>query len=125
MSLGIQDINHIGLLVYNLESSVAFYSKVLCLKQKPRPAFGDQGAWFHIAQGQELHVIERDKENPISNNPVTHFGLRILDKDAALAHLERCDVAIESTSTRPDGATQIFIRDPDGHQVELTCNLRE
>lgn len=50
----------------------------------------------------------------------SHFALEVDDVAAAGAELAARGVA-HDLNTRPDGAAQIFLRDPDGHCVELTA----
>lgn len=120
----ITQLNHVALLVDHLDRSVEFYSKVLGLSQKSRPDFGDKGAWFHLAPMQELHLIERSSvPYDTREEPLTHFALVVENYEAALEHIRKLGVSVEGPKPRPDGAQQAFLRDPDGHLLELTCNV--
>ena len=49
-----------------------------------------------------------------------HLALRCDDPRAFEPALERSEASFVSRAkTRPDGATQVFVCDPDGHVVEL------
>ena len=39
---------------------------------------------------------------------------------AATAHLDLMKIPYEGPKHRPDGPLQVFLRDPDGHVIELT-----
>jgi len=54
-----------------------------------------------------------------SANRGNHYALRVDDMDAWEAHLKDMGAEYLPRRTRPDGALQIFVKDPDGHLVEL------
>jgi catechol 2,3-dioxygenase-like lactoylglutathione lyase family enzyme len=115
----IQELNHVAIHVANVEDSVAFYQKVLRLESIPRPAFDFPGAWFRLGAYQELHLIG-DRRNPvISSSRGTHFALKVDELDAWDAHLQKMGAQFAPRKMRPDGAWQIFLRDPDDHVIEL------
>ena len=114
----ILQLNHVAINVAEVERSARFYREVLGLAPMPRPAFSFPGAWFRIGADQELHLIGRIPEN---RDPPRerHFAFRVDSLEAARARLERERIEYQGPQTRPDGALQIFLRDPDGHVVEL------
>ncbi len=117
------ELNHVALHVTDVEKSSDFYRRVLLLCPMPRPAFKFPGAWFRLGQSQELHLIGERSLPVISNDRGTHFALRIDDMDAWEAHLKQVGVNYLPRRTRPDGAWQIYVSDPDGHVIEL-CDTR-
>ncbi len=49
-----------------------------------------------------------------------HFAFEVEDADVAARQLRDREVAIAAGPRhRPDGATQLYIQDPDGHLVEI------
>jgi catechol 2,3-dioxygenase-like lactoylglutathione lyase family enzyme len=118
----ILELNHVALLVSDVERSCQFYRDVLRLEQIPRPAFNFPGAWFRLGVAQELHLIGGENIEPaVPRTRGNHFALRVDDPEAWRQHLQPSNVIVRGPVKRPDGATQIFIRDPDGHLVELFC----
>jgi catechol 2,3-dioxygenase-like lactoylglutathione lyase family enzyme len=115
----IAQLNHVALHVADLDRSVAFYRDVLRLEPMPRPAFTFPGAWFRLGADQELHLIGERTREVISHNRGNHFALLVDDLDAWERHLAACQIAYLPRRTRPDGALQIYVIDPDGHYVEL------
>ncbi len=114
----ILELNHVAIHVAEVERSSAFYRNVLQLEPLPRPAFDFPGAWFRLGANQELHLIgRRGPVTPIDGN--NHFALRVEDMTAWQKHLEQAGAEFRPMQQRPDGAWQIFLRDPDGHYVEL------
>lgn len=115
----IHELNHVALHVADVDRSSAFYREVLQLESTPRPAFTFPGAWFRLGSTQELHLIGERVEPVVSSNRGNHFALRVDDLDAWEAHLERTGAEFRHRKQRPDGAWQVFLRDPDGHVIEL------
>lgn len=113
------ELNHVAIHVADVPRSVAFYRDVLQLAPIPRPAFSFPGAWFQLGVQQELHIIGGRTEDVRSHNRGNHYALLVDDLDAWEQHLTRLGVAYLPRRTRPDGAYQIFLVDPDGHYVEL------
>jgi len=112
-------LNHVAIHVADLERSRRFYSEVLSLEPMARPAFPFPGAWFRIGKDQELHLIAR--EAPADARPPSdrHFALLVESIADAEKRLRAHRVEFTGPKQRPDGAMQIFLRDPDGHVIEL------
>ncbi|HEY1172804.1 MAG TPA: VOC family protein [Verrucomicrobiae bacterium] len=113
------ELNHVAVHVADVTKSCEFYQQVLRLDSIPRPAFDFPGAWFRLGERQELHLIG-DRTVPVnSHNRGDHFALLVDDIDAWERHLQSTGYPFRPKKTRPDGAWQIFIIDPDGHYIEL------
>src|SRR5262245_52821502 len=112
-------LDHIALHVEDVERSVAFYTRVLRLAPIPRPAFTFPGAWFRLGECQELHLIGQRTEPVYSRSRGNHWALMVDDMDAWEAHFQRIGTPYTPRRTRPDGAFQIYVTDPDGHTIEL------
>lgn len=115
----ILELNHVAIHVKDVEASCQFYGDVLQLTRLPRPAFTFPGAWFQLGTDQELHIIGERTEPVIGDNRGNHFALRVDDLDAWEQRLDKLGVSHLPRKTRPDGILQLFLRDPDGHVVEL------
>lgn len=119
MLMKIVELNHVALLVADVARSCEFYLHVLRLPPIPRPAFDFPGAWFQLGATQELHLIGGRSEQIVSGNRSNHFALRTLEIEAWEQHLISVSADFHPKKRRPDGAWQIFLRDPDGHTIEL------
>jgi len=113
------ELNHVALHVKDAEKSSEFYSTILRLERIPRPAFTFPGAWFRLGELQELHLTGERNEPVISHNRGNHFALRTDNLQPWQDHFAKLGVEIRGPVRRPDGAMQIFIRDIDGHVIEL------
>jgi len=115
----IMELNHVAIHVQDVDQSCAFYANVLRLEKLPRPAFDFPGAWFRLGQKQELHIIGRREVPVVSHNRGNHFALQADDLGAWLEHFRSLSLEFRGPVRRPDGAAQVFIRDVDGHVIEL------
>ena len=75
-------------------------------------------------EGNEI-IMEAGGENvlmdiPVKHSGYTHMALEITDLESVKSQLESKDIAITGGPiTLPDGATLIFVRDPDGNVIEF------
>ena len=118
-AMQILDLNHVALHVKNVTESAHFYGEVIGLEPKARPAFNFDGAWFALGKVRELHLLEgRDQPVP-SHHRAGHFAIEVNSVAEAAEHLQKSGLSIHGPQTRPDGALQVFVTDPDGHWVEF------
>ena len=128
-SIQVQTFDHITLVVKDLEASRQFYVDFLGMDHVPRPGFSFDGHWFQIG-GQQIHLIlEHDQSgkagnlDPENNTRTHHFAFQVQDaNDAYDKAVSRGIPSVSPPKSRPDGATQTFVNDPDGHIIEL-CSL--
>ena len=124
----VKTIDHVTLIVKDLEASRRFYCDLLGMQQINRPGFSFDGRWFQAGQTQIHLILQHDRSGPCGENTADlkkssrnrHFAFEIDDGNAAAEQLTQLGVPILSgPQTRPDGAIQLFVTDPDGHVVEL------
>jgi len=114
-----RQLDHVAIHVADVARSCEFYERVLGVESIPRPAFSFPGAWYRLGETQELHLIgDRDKAVH-SHNRGNHFALLTDDFDAWESHLEGLGIEYAPRRTRPDGALQLYVIDPDGHYIEI------
>ena len=115
----VKQLDHVALHVADVDTSVGFYRDVLQLPQMERPNFDFPGAWFRLGGTQELHLIG-DRSAPVnSHHRGGHFALMVEDLDAWESQIDRHQAHRLPRKTRPDGALQTFVEDPDGNWIEL------
>lgn len=114
-----RQLDHIALHVADVDASCEFYRDVLQLEAMPRPAFDFPGAWFRLGETQELHLIGNRDQDVHSKSRGTHWALLVDDMDAWEARFQKLGVQYAPRRTRPDGAFQIYVADPDGYWIEL------
>jgi catechol-2,3-dioxygenase len=114
-------LDHFGINVRNLEASTKWYSDVL--------GFAVLHKWSGVTMVGRGNIKVGLFENPTAptvddqENKIVIFHVAILvdgDKfDAALAELKSKGIAIQGPEDTGI-AFSFFIRDPDGHQIEMT-----
>ena len=125
---GLIGIDHVTLVVANVNASREFYVDQLGFEEAPRPAFDFPGAWFKIGQTM-IHVTESDELSGkagwgdravVRTSRGHHFACRTSDFDLAIRAIEKHEIEVASgPQIRPDGANQVYIYDPDQHLVEI------
>lgn len=118
-------LDHIALLVRDLDETTDFLTRVLQIRAIPNPMGGTEIRWFEIGSGNRFHVQAGD----ISRTHVekrTHFALSAPDLDAVIAHLNAFGVGFSdmkgtpgAVNVRPDGMRAIFVQDPNGYWFEI------
>ncbi|MFT5128331.1 MAG: catechol 2,3-dioxygenase-like lactoylglutathione lyase family enzyme [Rhodothermales bacterium] len=116
----ILDLNHVALHVADADASCHFYGEVLELPSKARPAFGFPGGWFALGPVRELHLIGGRDNAVNSASRGNHFALEVASLAESEAFLRSKGLDIQGPQTRPDGALQLYITDPDGYSIEFT-----
>ena len=113
--LRVTQIDHVSVVITNVERSRHFYRDVLGLKEIAKPrTFGFVVLWFDLGN-QQLHLLRKDRPDTISPR---HFALRVADAAAARAYFQSRGVPTQETTPIP-GADRFFIADPDGNRIEI------
>lgn len=117
-AMEVHGIDHVGLHVADVERALRFYRDVMGFAPIERPDLGFPGAWLRVGAAQELHLIGRNSRPDL---PPTerHWSVSVTDLGAWIDRLRVAEVEFRGPIARPDGATQVFARDPDGHVIEL------
>lgn len=118
-------LDHIALLVRDLDESVAFLTGVLGLTEGVNPMGGTHIRWIEIGDGRRFHVQAGDVSK-VHVEKQTHFALSATDFDAVLARFRQEGIAFTdmagtpgAINTRPDGMRAIFLQDPNGYWFEI------
>jgi catechol 2,3-dioxygenase-like lactoylglutathione lyase family enzyme len=118
-------LDHIALLVRDLDESVRFFTEILRLREVPNPMGGTDFRWIEIGDGQRFHLQQGDISR-VHVEKQTHFALATEDLDAMLDHLREMGVAFSdmkgtpgAVNTRPDGLRAVFLQDPNGYWIEI------
>jgi catechol 2,3-dioxygenase-like lactoylglutathione lyase family enzyme len=118
-------LDHIALLVRDLDETARFLTEVLQIREVPDPMGGGHIRWFEFGNTQRFHIQAGD----ISRTHVekrTHFALSAPDLDAVLAHFRAIGVPftnmkgdVGEVNVRPDGMRAVFVQDPNGYWFEI------
>ena len=118
-------LDHIALLVRDLDETARFLTEVLQIREVPNPIGGTHIRWFEFGNAQRFHVQAGD----ITRTHVekrTHFALSAPDLDAVIARFRGTGVeftdmagAVGEVNVRPDGMRAVFVQDPNGYWFEI------
>ena len=111
----VTNLDHVTVIVTDVERSRQFYRDVLGLREAPPPyTFDFIVLWFELG-GQYLHLLLKPERDVISPR---HFALGVADAVAARDRCRAHGLTIDETVRIPN-ADRFFIRDPDGNRIEL------
>jgi catechol 2,3-dioxygenase-like lactoylglutathione lyase family enzyme len=115
-------IQHVNLMVDDLEAAVAFYRDVIGLELDDTPAMDFPAQFMKLGGDQQIHL----NQLPDSHPERAHFALRVDDFDGVVARATAAG-AIEVTTwgrakRLPSGVMQMFVRDPAGNLIEIGCD---
>jgi catechol 2,3-dioxygenase-like lactoylglutathione lyase family enzyme len=112
-------LNHVALSATDLTRSTRFYERLFDCQELPVPDVGFPTVWLSLGDRQ-LHLFERDTAVP----QLHHFAVAVDDFAEACRRAEALGAFDGAPYGReayrlPDGTVQLFLRDPDGHLVEV------
>jgi catechol 2,3-dioxygenase-like lactoylglutathione lyase family enzyme len=127
--MGVTGILETALYVFDLARSVRFYQELFGFEQIE----GDERLRALNVAGRQVLLLFREGAStsgaktsggfipPHDGHGHLHlaFSINADDWDAWLARLAERGIAVESRIDWPRGGRSIYIRDPDGHLVEL------
>jgi glyoxylase I family protein len=120
--LALRSWNHVSFPVRDLERSLRFYRDVFGLAAIARPDLPFPGAWLGGSNGIEVHLIVPPEGAPLGSPPPSlnplggHVAFAIDDYDAVVAALHGAGI---ETLEAGSATGQLWVRDPDGHLIEL------
>lgn len=128
----IKRLHHVSIVVKDVARTIQFYRDVLGMKEVPRVAHYDfGGGWVRVGI-YEIHLIqESDSVHPPGDPPhnldairdltfARHFCFQVADFEETISTLAEHNIPIVGgPRPRGDGASQLYIYDPDGHMIEL------
>jgi catechol 2,3-dioxygenase-like lactoylglutathione lyase family enzyme len=113
--LQVTQIDHVSVIITDVERSRRFYRDLLGLKEIAKPrTFDFVVLWFDLGN-QQLHLLRKDQADTVSPR---HFALRVADAQAARRYCQEQGIATAETTPIP-GADRFFIADPDNNRIEV------
>jgi catechol 2,3-dioxygenase-like lactoylglutathione lyase family enzyme len=104
----------------DLDDSVAFYQQLFGLRRIPTPRFAFPVQWLRLGSQQLRLFVRPDVRAPRSH----HIGLNVNDFEAVYWRareqgLQDQDAFFSGIYELPDGAVQMYVRDPADNLVEI------
>jgi len=113
--LQVTNIDHVSVIITDVERSRRFYRDVLGLKEMAKPkSFDFVALWFDLGN-QQLHLLLKEKPDLKS---ARHFALGVEDVPAARTYFRDKGIPTEETTVIP-GADRFFVYDPDSNRIEI------
>ena len=121
----ISKIEHIGIMVKDMDESIRFYTEVLGLKLVERAPLNETVELAFLSfPGQEnvqIELIGRDPSTIPEEGLVNHLAFTVPDLEAAMARLQEAGVEFSAEWPRRilDGGQIAFFKGPSGEKLEL------
>ena len=115
-------IQHVNIMVDDLDAAVAFYETVFGFTKCETPELGFPAQFVNIGGDQEIHINQLEDVTPHR----AHFCVR-LDDFSGVFHRAHAAGVLETDPwgpprRLPTGVMQAFARDPSGNLIELSCS---
>jgi catechol 2,3-dioxygenase-like lactoylglutathione lyase family enzyme len=110
---------HVSVHAHDLDESVRFYAGLFGMEEVPAPDFASPVRWLRVGDLQ-LHLFLSEDPAPARH----HFALDVDDFEAVYRRASETGARVQSgnySTVRelPDGAVQMYLRDPAGNLVEV------
>jgi lactoylglutathione lyase len=114
-----RSLTHVSVHAYDLEESACFYKEVFGMEEIPAPNFYSPVRWLRVGDLQ-LHLFQSEVPAPARH----HFGIDVDDFEAAYRKAKELGIRDKhyfpaDVYELPDGAVQMYVRDPAGNLVEI------
>jgi YD repeat-containing protein len=120
MAMTATSFNHVSIHADDLDQSAAFYERLFGMQRIATPTFAFPVAWLRLGD-QQLHLFIRpDVQAPRFH----HLGLNVDDFEAVYWRAREQGLLDDSAFFSgmyelPDGAVQMYVRDPAGNLIEI------
>lgn len=111
---------HVNTRSADVERTKEFYLR-LGLRVGDRPPFASRGYWMYLGDQPVLHLVQRkdgEAHHDGSGN-LDHLAFQAVDLEGTRRALTEAGLIFREAIVPRDNTVQIFVRDPDGIQVEL------
>jgi catechol 2,3-dioxygenase-like lactoylglutathione lyase family enzyme len=117
--MGTTGFTHVSVHAHDLEHSSRFYRDLFGMEEIPSPDFPTPVRWLKVGTLQ-LHLFQSEETAPSAH----HFGLDVEDFETVYLKAKEMGAQVEEgyfskLYELPDGAVQLYLRDPAGNMVEV------
>jgi len=123
--------DYVVLIVGDLDKALNFYTEVLGIRLRHRSGdyaqmdTGKTRLGFYTREAMSK-TLGMSLKPPNIDNPGFEIGFKVEDVDSAYLELvEKGASPAMPPTTRPWGQRTAYVRDPDGHLIELAQDLRD
>ena len=116
---GIVGMNHVCLVVPNLDEAVKYYTKTMGFPEAFRSVDDKGNVTLVYVQISKNTFIELQPANPQRPPGINHFGLHVENMNAATAMFKERGAKVDPIRVSPTKAILSNITDPNGIRIEL------
>jgi lactoylglutathione lyase len=129
--VAVKKIEHVGVMVKDLEASIQFYREVVGLECRgtlvhTNPAITLAFLGFPGTTETEVELIHGYNAELPNEGKVHHIAFTVDNLDEEIDRLKKLDVTLldETPTTLPNGSRYIFFLGPDGERLEFFESTR-
>lgn len=115
----IRRLDHFNIAPRDLAASRRFYVEVIGLVDGYRPPFDSSGAWLYCGDQAVLHLLCSDQRRDGPTGRLDHIAFLGRGFGETVARLRALGQTFEYRPAPRAGLHQLFIKDPDGVEVEI------
>ena len=119
--MSVLKMNHVALVVDNLEKACEFYENVLKLEKIPAFKFDYPAQFYQFKDGFQLHLSEWEDKPSYRG----HICIQVSDFNEVYYESKKRDIIDIQRWGKirrlPEGAMQMFIKDPSENLIEVSC----
>ncbi|MFC0472246.1 VOC family protein [Halalkalibacter kiskunsagensis] len=119
-------IEHVGVMVRDLETSIKFYEDIVGMKLKNTMVHSDEHMklaflGFKKSGETELELIQGYNDQLPIEGKVHHFAITVDDIEGEVKRIKALDVKLidDEITTLPNGSKYFFFHGPDGEWIEF------
>jgi catechol 2,3-dioxygenase-like lactoylglutathione lyase family enzyme len=126
---GVTGLFHVLVRTNHLEETLKFYKDILGLREAPRPAFGNPGAWLACSSPigeQIIHIwaggpgMGPTGVAPYGMGAIDHVSMTAIGHEAFRKKFKKYGLPWREFIIPKTTLWQLFVYDPSGIQIELT-----
>ena len=117
-----QGLDHVALVVADMRRSIAWYADVLGMERRYAGVWDGGGHPVVLCNGDACVALFEPVEGDLveADGVNRHFAIRLDRSGFDAARAELAEPGIEAELWDHTICHSLYVRDPDGHQVELT-----
>lgn len=124
--MAVKKMDHVGVMVSDLEDSLTFYQKVVGMELKDQFTIANGSRTlaflgFNGTDETELELVYGGNPDLPSEGKVNHIAFLVDDIEEEFKRLQGLDIVFISDEivTLPNGYRNFFVQGPDGEKVEF------
>ena len=115
-------IAHTMIRLKDIDKSIEFYCDFLCLQETRRKELGDEATLVFLSDEDENYHIEltfnKDGRDYVIGNQFGHLAFHVSDLDKIISDVEGRNWWYRR-SKPSSSSNYIFVKDPDGYDIEI------